>query len=211
MAVRAGGQGIGFGVALSTDAHKVTVAPAGAWPDSVEVTVEAGPWVTDVYGRRLAAPQQTRFRTVDLSPPRVIAVTPADRSIQVDLATSVSVRFDEPLDTADELSPLVSLASGQGSVAGAVTAPTADTLLFTPEAPLVSNTAYTVTVNGARDLLGHVADHGFHVVVHDSRRGCAGAAAPEPCGLDASPSRSGRRSASESRTRCPAPTPAGRR
>ncbi|MFI4944119.1 MAG: Ig-like domain-containing protein, partial [Burkholderiales bacterium] len=161
MAVRAGGQGVGFGVALSTDAHKVTVAPAGAWPDSVEVTVEAGPWVTDVYGRRLAAPQQTRFRTVDLSPPRVIAVTPADRSIQVDLATSVSVRFDEPLDTAGDLSPLVSLASGQGSVAGTVTAPTADTLLLTPEAPLVSNTTYTVTVNGARDLLGHVQTTAF--------------------------------------------------
>jgi len=161
MSVSVNGGSRGFGSALSGDARTLTVTPAGAWPDSAEVAVEAGPWVTDVYGRRLGALHVSRFRTIDLSPPRVIAVTPQDGAIQVDVATSVSVRFDELLDTTGDLSALVSLTGAQGAVAGLVTAPAPDTLVFAPGAPLASNTSYAVAVNGARDPFGHVQSVAF--------------------------------------------------
>jgi hypothetical protein len=155
--VRAGGKALAFSGALSPDQRTLTLTPwGGAWPDSAEITLEAGPWVTDIYGRRFGSTYQSRFRTVDLSPPRVLAVTPADRAIQVDLGTSVAVRFDEPLDTTGDLQTLVHLASTQGPVTGTVTSSASDTLLFTPDAPLTSNLTHTVTVNSARDLLGHV-------------------------------------------------------
>jgi hypothetical protein len=161
ISVRAGGRSLGFGATLSADARTLTLAPAPAWPDSSEITVEAGPQVTDIYGRRLGSAYQSRFSTVDLAPPRVLAVTPPDHAIQVDLGTSVLVRFDEPIDTTGDLSTLVRLASAIGPLAGIVTSPAPDQLRFTPTASLASNTSYTVTVNGAKDLLGHVQTTAF--------------------------------------------------
>jgi hypothetical protein len=164
LSVRAGGRALGFWPTLSADGRTVTLAPGAPWPDSSEITVEAGPWLTDIYGRRLGTAHQTRFRTVDLSPPRVLGVTPPDHAIQVALGSSVLVRFDEPLDTTVDLSLLVRLASGLGPVTGTVTSPAADQLLFAPAASLTSNTSYTVTVNGAKDLLGHVQTSAFSSV-----------------------------------------------
>ena len=134
-AVRAGGRTLGFGAALSPDARTLTLTPAGAWPDSTEVTVEAGPWVTDVYGRRLAAPQQVRFRTVDLSPPRVIAVTPQDAR---DPGRPRHERVGPVRRAARHRRPTsrrsFASTSGPGPVPGSVTATASDTLLFTPVA-----------------------------------------------------------------------------
>ncbi len=156
VSIRVPGRTLGFGAAVAADPRVLVLTPAGAWPDSVEVTVEAGPWVADVYGRRLGVAYVSRFRTVDLSPPRVLAVTPAHGAIQVDVGATVAVRFDETLDTSVDLSGVVRLSSTQGPVPGTVAPSAPDTLVFTPAAPLQPNLVHTVTVNGARDLLGHV-------------------------------------------------------
>ena len=49
----AGGKTLGFGASLSADGRTVTLSAGNGWPDSVEITLDAGLWVTDVYGRRL--------------------------------------------------------------------------------------------------------------------------------------------------------------
>ena len=161
ISVWSGGKSLGFGASLSADGRTVTLSPGAAWPDSTEITLDAGLWVTDVYGRRLGARYQSRFRTADLSPPRVIWVAPANKAIQVDLATTVAVRFDEPLSAGGGLQSIVRLSSAHGAVAGEVVSTAADSLLFTPSSALEPNLAYTVNVNGATDLLGHVQTAAF--------------------------------------------------
>ena len=91
----------------------------------------------------------------------MIWVAPANNAIQVDPATTVTVRFDEPLSTGGDLQSIVRLSSAHGPVTGGVTSTAADSLLFTPGASLEPNLTYTVTVNGATDLLGHVQTAAF--------------------------------------------------
>ena len=63
--------------------------------------------------------------------------------------------------TGGDLQSIVRLSSAHGPVAGTVTSTAPDSLLFTPAAPLEPNLTYTVTVNGATDLLGHVQTAAF--------------------------------------------------
>jgi hypothetical protein len=156
ISLRAGGKALAFATALSADRRTVTLTSGSGWPDSAEVALDTGLWVTDVYGRRPATRYQSRFRTVDLSPPRVIWVAPANKAIEVDPATTILVRFDEPLSTGADLQSIVRLSSADGDVAGVVASTAPDSLLFTPASSLEPNRTYAMTVNGAIDLLGHV-------------------------------------------------------
>ncbi|MBN2370855.1 MAG: Ig-like domain-containing protein, partial [Vicinamibacteria bacterium] len=160
--VKAGASSIGFFATLSSDARVVTLTPAGGWPDSSELIIEAGVWVIDVYGRRLPSRVQSRFRTVDLSPPKVLAISPAGGAIEVEPKAAVTVRFDEPLLTSGDLQSIVSLASDAGPVSGVVASTAPDVLVFTPSEPLASNLAFMATVNGSTDLLGHVQTAAFN-------------------------------------------------
>jgi hypothetical protein len=135
----------------------VVLLPNGTWPDSTELVVTATTGVADVFGRRLQQTFTSRFRTVDLSPPKVVAVEPSHLAIQVAPAAVVRVTFDEPLASAFDATGLVTLAGTGGlPVPGAVTLGD-DRLqaVFTPAAPLLPNERYTVTENGAEDASGN--------------------------------------------------------
>ncbi len=160
--LRTSDQGLPFAGSLSADGRTYTVT--GTWPDSREILVEVTTYYLltyDVYGRRLAKVFRSRFRTLDLSPPRVVAVTPANEAIQVEPSATVAVTFDEAIVVGGDLQSLVRVGSAQGSVPGQVTSSAPDSLLFTPDAPFEPNLTYTVTVNGATDLLGHVQTAAF--------------------------------------------------
>ena len=78
---------------LSVDRLTVTLTPSGAWPDSSALDLVASTSVTDVFGRHLQQAFTSGFTTVDLSPPAVTAVSPANLAIQVPLSANVVVKM----------------------------------------------------------------------------------------------------------------------
>lgn len=171
---------LGTNATLSADGLTVTLH--GTWPDSKELTITATTAVTDVFGRRLLQPAGSRFRTVDLSPPRVVMVAPADSAIEVAADAIVTVTFNEPLDPNADVSGVVGLASGSGSVMGTAVRTSATTVAFTPAAPLANDSIYTITVNGARDLVNNVQTQAFHSSfrTHDTQPPLLALVAPPP-------------------------------
>src|SRR5262249_53330224 len=126
-----------------------------------ELTIVASTAVTDVFSRHPVQTATSRFRTVDLSPPHVVTVDPADGAIQVASGSAVTVTFDEALGDATDFASLVELAGPAGTVAGASSRTAAKTATFTPDAPLPENAVYTVTVNGAIDRSGNKQTQAF--------------------------------------------------
>jgi hypothetical protein len=153
ISVSNGSTGVGASAALSGDGKTVTLT--GTWPDAAEVTVSVSTAVTDVFGRHPASTTTSRFRTIDLSPPKVSAVVPANNAIQIGGNATIAVTFNEPLSAATNPGAVVRVANGSGDIAGsaAITAPAVIT--FTPSGALADNSSYTVTVNGAIDASGN--------------------------------------------------------
>ena len=151
--VREGAGVISTTKTLSPDGLTLTLE--GTWPDARELTVEVTTGVVDILGRRPPSIFTSRFRTVDLSPPEVVAVTPGNLAIQVGVNTSISVLFDEPLGAATDLGALILLSSPAGALTGTTELIAPDTARFTPAAPLIDNVRYTVSVQGAVDTLGN--------------------------------------------------------
>jgi hypothetical protein len=93
---------------------------------------------------------------LDNAGPRVVAVTPADRSAAVPVASSVSVTFDEPIAAASittGASANIGLMDGTVavSVAAPVLSPDGRTVTIAPVLPLRSGARYTVIVKGGQD------------------------------------------------------------
>jgi hypothetical protein len=154
-----GGSTVPANVQLAGDGKTVTLT--GTWPDSSTLTVNATSSVVDLFGRPLVQPLASRFTTVDLSPPAVVSIVPAKGALQVDPATAVVVTFSEPLSITAPLASVVSISTTAGPVAGSAALSAPNVLTFTPSAPLAGNALYTVTVNGATDLVGNIQTVAF--------------------------------------------------
>lgn len=157
--VREGTRDIYLSRALSSDGKTVTLQ--GTLPDSAEVTVLVTTGVHDVYGRALLQPVTATFHTVDLTPPRVTAIAPLNATIQVLPESRVTVAFSEPLDTSANLQNLISVTSSGAPVPGISQQVAPDTVVFTPSAPLLTDSAYAVTVANATDISGNVQRNPF--------------------------------------------------
>ncbi|HET8775704.1 MAG TPA: carboxypeptidase regulatory-like domain-containing protein [Thermoanaerobaculia bacterium] len=152
ISLKNGASNVGFSAALGADAKSVTLS--GTWPDSAELTVTVGS-VTDVFGRHPAQTFSSRFRTVDLSPPAVASIVPAHNAIQVAGTATITVTFTEPLADATNIASLIALRKNGAGVAGTVAKTAPATAVFTPAAPLESESRYNVTVTGAIDASGN--------------------------------------------------------
>lgn len=153
ISVKNGASTLGLAAALSADGKQVTLT--GALPDSAELTVAANTAVTDIFGRHPLQTFESRFRTVDLSPPAVASIVPAAQAIQVDPASPITVTFTEPLADATDIAALVAVSSTAGNVAGTATKTAPAIVTFTPSSPLAADTRYTVTISGAIDASGN--------------------------------------------------------
>jgi hypothetical protein len=138
---------------LSPDGLTVTLT--GTWTDSVDITVTATTAVTDILDRHPREARSATFHTVDLSPPRVVAVVPLNQAVEVPGDTTVDVTFHEPLGAATEFSTLVILSSPAGSIPGTTVQTSPASVRFTPAASLAQNSTFTVSVNGAVDVVGN--------------------------------------------------------
>lgn len=147
---------------LSADRLTVTLTPTGAgWPSAETITVEATTAVTDIYNRRLAQAVTSQFVTVDLLPPVVTTVLPANDAIQIAAGATVAATFNEPLSPTADVANVVVLKKGTTVVPGAVSRDGENRLVFTPASPLDIDSVYAVTVNGAVDLSGNTQTQAF--------------------------------------------------
>jgi large repetitive protein len=145
----------------SLSANGETVTLQGTMPDGVPLVLNVTSQVTDVFGRTLLIPQQIQFTTVDLTPPYVVSISPANQAIQVPITSSIVVTFDKALSGTAPLGNVITLSSVGGTITGTTTLSAPTTLMFTPSTPLMNNTIYTVTVNGATSFGGNVQTSAF--------------------------------------------------
>jgi hypothetical protein len=145
----------------SQSADGETVTLQGTMPDGVPLVLNVSSQVTDIFGRTLLIPQQIQFTTVDLTPPYVVSISPANQAIQVPVTSSILVTFDKALSGTATQGNVIMLSSVGGAVSGTTTLSAPNTLTFTPSVPLVNNTIYTVTVSGATSFGGNVQTNVF--------------------------------------------------
>lgn len=148
-------------VSLSPDGTVVTLTPSGTLADTTTYTVSVTTGVTDALGHPLVEPFQSSFVTRDTTPPAVAAVSPVNGTIQVPLDSAVVVTFDEPLDPAQDLASIVTVATSAAPtvpIPGSVSLEASGTALrFAPSSALADSTIYTVRVTGQRDPSGNTA------------------------------------------------------
>ncbi|HEX4603250.1 MAG TPA: Ig-like domain-containing protein, partial [Candidatus Angelobacter sp.] len=139
---------------LSTDGKLATFT--GTLPDSSQIVVTVSSSVSDVFGRHPAQTTTATFQTIDLQPPFVASIVPANGAIQVPATSTVTVNFSEPLSATTNLTGLIVVSGPSGVISGNTLLATSKQAVFTPASPLPTNAIFTVTVNGAKDLSGNL-------------------------------------------------------
>lgn len=144
---------------LSADGKTVTLQ--GQMPDGLPLVLNVTSEVTDVFGRTLLLPRTLHFTTADITPPYVVSISPANQTIQVPVNTTITVTFDKALSATAALGSVIGLSSVAGPVQGNTSLSAPNTLTFSPSAPLMNNTIYTVTVSGAVSFGGNIQTAAF--------------------------------------------------
>ncbi|HEY6351400.1 MAG TPA: Ig-like domain-containing protein, partial [Candidatus Angelobacter sp.] len=153
----ASGNGLFLSGSLSTDGKLATfTVNNGKLPDDSSITVTVSTDVTDIFGRHPSQTTTATFQTVDLTPPRVVSVVPANGTIQVASTATITVNFDEALVTNSNLTNLIVVNGPSGPISGTTVFATPSQAVFTPASPLPANGSFTVTVNGETDPPGNV-------------------------------------------------------
>ncbi len=147
---------VAAGGTLSADGRTLILTPAGGrWPDTADVAWTVTTGVTDVFGRHPSQSHTGRFRTVDLSPPRVLSTDPARSAQQVSPSARITVTFGEDLQPPQDPGSILTLSGSSGPVTGRASFIAPRSVTFTPDAPLQSDSIYVVTVNGSVDSSGN--------------------------------------------------------
>jgi hypothetical protein len=143
---------------LSVDGSVVTFTPGGglAFDTTYTATIEKG--VQDLAGNAMAADYSWSFVTgsaPDMTPPTVIAVSPAIGATDVSVASSVSATFSEGMDSSTINTDTFTLSAGNGNISGTVKYH-GNTATFTPSHHLDYDTTYSAEIaTGAKDLGGN--------------------------------------------------------
>lgn len=147
-----------YSVATRTLSFVPTVRLAGNTGYTATITTAA----RDSAGNAMAAARDVSFTTAvttDDTPPRLASSVPAENAAAIDIATAISVRFTEAMNTATLTTGALTLrvANTTESLAGSLSYDAVTTTLtFRPAAPLEYVTTYTVSVSGnARDVAGN--------------------------------------------------------
>lgn len=146
-------------VQLSADKRSVTIVPPGGkWPNPRELTIVVDTAVRDEFQRHPLQTFTSRFHTADVTGPRVVSADPPTGAVNVPNSVAPLVTFDEPLANPEgDIASLVTLrrASNGAVIPASVLREGPSVLRLTPSQPLLSDTTYLLTVEGARDGLGN--------------------------------------------------------
>ena len=112
--------------------------------------------VEDRFGKPMTADYVATFTTLDDTPPMVVETSPANGTNGAPIVTPVRIRYSESINRSGFTGDPIALTGPDGAVAGRTDYLLGNTLIvFTPNAPLKEDAAYTATVQPAKDLAGN--------------------------------------------------------
>jgi hypothetical protein len=134
---------------LSSSGRTIVFMPSNPLPGGALAEV----FVTDQLGVK-RFPKSSWFMVAPSTTQQavVLAATPAQAS-DVPTNAALRVRFSRPIDPATVDSATVALAA-TGPVGGAASLAAPDTVVFSPDQPLIPGVSHTLTVDGVKDLDG---------------------------------------------------------
>ncbi|MBI4689247.1 MAG: Ig-like domain-containing protein, partial [Nitrospirae bacterium] len=121
--------------------------------NSVGKVLYSGSSTADLNGTPITL--DINMSALDVTPPAVISISPANNTVGVAVNTTVTATFSEAMDASTINKSTFTLSSSSGDIAGTVTY-NGTTATFTPLSNLSNNTTYTATLTtGAKDLAGN--------------------------------------------------------
>lgn len=154
--VYGGGAAVACGISPAADGMSVVLTPT--MQSFVSYAVILDETIRDASGNTMGIPFTATFTTVDLVGPSVVSVNPLNTATEVPVLPVITVTFSEPIDTSQFVIPgNMALSKGVGDVGGTVQfGENSMTALFTPyPSPLETDSTYTVTVQGVKDMAGN--------------------------------------------------------
>ncbi len=138
--------------AAHTELFEITFSELPASGGQLTLTGSA----RDGAGNQSASTPVT-IAVLDVVPPAVTVVTPANAATGVETTTAVVIQFSEPLDRASVVGAAVRLLSGESPIVAAITVAADDrSVTLTPQSTLAINTLHTVSVAATvRDRAGN--------------------------------------------------------
>ena len=147
-------------LALVSGDTTVTLTPVAPLADESRYALR----ITGVRDRlgKLMADYAASFTTVDVTPASFLDVSPVPGASGVPGASTIRIRYSEPIDPAGFTATPLALSAGGSPVAGRVDYAFGNTVVaFTPTLPLSPNAVYRVQLQPARDLAGNVQAAGL--------------------------------------------------
>ena len=134
--------------------NTMTFTPTANLASDTTYTVTIGTGAQDLAGNPMASAYTWSFVTVDITPPTITSVLPADGATDVLVSTTISATFSEAMNTALAEAAFSTTPAAVGTTFSWST--DGKTMTFTPSANLAFNTTYTVIIStGAQDLAGN--------------------------------------------------------
>jgi len=127
-----------------------------------------GPANVVVNNPKVEQPSEPQtFTYTDATPPTVTSTTPADGSSPdytdpVDTKVAIGATFSEPIQQGSVTMTVAmetlpdALTTASGDIPGVVNYNSSTTISFTPSVPLKAARKYTVSISGAKDVVGNV-------------------------------------------------------
>jgi methionine-rich copper-binding protein CopC len=154
-----GGGNLAGTVSYNGSTNTATFTPAAPLAGGTSYTATITTGVRDVANNPMTAAKVWAFTTVDVVPPTVTSVNPANAQLNVPTNTTVQVTFSEPMDPATITTSTVVLRNTATTavVPATVSYNTATRVAtLTPTGPLSNATNYTVNVTtGVKDVSGN--------------------------------------------------------
>ncbi|MCX6580460.1 MAG: carboxypeptidase regulatory-like domain-containing protein [Candidatus Aminicenantes bacterium] len=150
--------------ALSGDLQSAVFTPSAPLSSFVLYTLTVDGAVEDAAGNALETAASASFTTCDIQPPTVVSIAPANNATGVPTTAAISVTFNEPIDPGNFSASNLVVKKAGIPINGVITFNENKLCAILTPAVLEANSAYSVTVQGARDFSGNVQAASFNSV-----------------------------------------------
>lgn len=151
------GSAANVGGSLSVNDAVVTFRPSSSLEYSTNYTIVLGSEITDLVGNPLSSviSSFTTEEAPDEEAPTVSSVNPTDGATSVEIETTISITFSEPINEQTVTGTTMRLDAGASDITGNLSVSSTGAS-FTPSVDLDYSTTYTVTLTSSiRDLAGN--------------------------------------------------------
>jgi hypothetical protein len=152
LTLTSGGTPVSASFAFGDSDRAVTITPAQPLALNRLFTLVAGGGITDVAGNPLSTMVSSTFKTKspDTTPPRVLAIAPANGAVNVPVGSDVAVTFTEPVARPTITSSTFRVSIGGSPVAGRLAFGSTDAAVrFVPDAPFPFDAIVVVELTSA--------------------------------------------------------------